>query len=237
MVSSGPQRIMLAICPKRGVIKIIYIIVIQFKTFFSFDRLENVGLLGVLLLFYFFNLLTLHPTHCPLPVPPILPPRPSLFHLSGWEPPEYSPILAHQVFVGLAASSATEARQGSPTRRTYPVDSHQLLGQFPRACCTSCFFLLRSGITDMYCFAKLQTDFFQPVMIKLEFPPTLLHTFYSSKFRDCSGVSVSVLMIMTTLVLVCFYCQFDTSQSHLKRSNLSEELSGSSGWPMGMSQS
>jgi hypothetical protein len=50
---------------------------------------------------------------------------PPLLLWVGGGPPVYSPTLAHQVSVRLGASSPTEARQGSPARRTYPTDRQQ----------------------------------------------------------------------------------------------------------------
>jgi hypothetical protein len=73
-----------------------------------------------------FYLFTLHPAHCTIsrsPTPTIL--SPSAFPFSSeWVPP--TPGIPLQVFARLAASSPTEARQGSPTNRTHPTYRQQL---------------------------------------------------------------------------------------------------------------
>ena len=78
--------------------------------------------------------LFIHFTSCSLPTlpshpfPQFLLPSPFPSPSRGWEPPGYLSILAHQVSTGLDTSSFTEARQGSPARRTYPTDRQQLWG-------------------------------------------------------------------------------------------------------------
>jgi len=75
--------------------------------------------------------LLIHFTSCSLP-PPIHP-LPQSFPPTPYLPPFSSEQgagqLAHQVSMKQGASSPTEARQGSPARRTYPTYKQQLLGQ------------------------------------------------------------------------------------------------------------
>jgi hypothetical protein len=55
-------------------------------------------------------------------------PNPPAYSPEQVGPPEYPPTLAHQVYVMLGAFFPTEARQVSPTRRTYPTYRQQFSG-------------------------------------------------------------------------------------------------------------
>jgi hypothetical protein len=81
--------------------------------------------------FIYFNLFTLHTTHCHPPGYPLsqsFPHPPLPFSSEGCEPPGYPSTLALQVSARLGVSSPTEGRQSIPARRTYPMDRQQLLG-------------------------------------------------------------------------------------------------------------
>ena len=76
-----------------------------------------------------YNLFTV-PFHSP--PPKLLSPSFFLFSAEQIQNPRipwYQPTMALQVSLRLCASSSTEARQGSPARRTYSMYRQQLLGQ------------------------------------------------------------------------------------------------------------
>lgn len=107
--------------------------------------------------FYFIYLLTylftLNPAHCPPPSYPLLYSfhhHPPFLFWTGEGSPGYLRTLAYQVSVRLGTSSLTEARQGSPSRRTFPTKGNSFWasphsicsGPTRRQSCTSTTYVL-----------------------------------------------------------------------------------------------